>query len=122
MKQLYRLSRKIISNSRGFTFPELMTVLFIIAILVAIAIPIYTEATGHVELRTCQANLRTLDGASNQFRMEHDRFPDDYKEFENAGLVQEMPTCPTSGEHYTDYDSDTGRFSCSIEGHKYPED
>ena len=45
-----------------------MVVILIIAILVAVAVPIYINATNNAKRRTCQANLRSIDGAVQVFR------------------------------------------------------
>lgn len=59
MKRLHR--------KEGFTLIELMIVILIIAILVAIAVPVYLSARSNAQKRTCQANLRTIDGAINTY-------------------------------------------------------
>ena len=56
-------------KSTGFTMIELMIVILIIAILVAIAVPIYIAVTDNAKKRTCQANLRMIDGATEMFRV-----------------------------------------------------
>jgi type IV pilus assembly protein PilA len=58
-------------RAEGFTLVELMIVILIIAILVAIAIPIYINATNNAKKRTCQANLRTIDGAISSWKAEN---------------------------------------------------
>ncbi|MGE5405882.1 MAG: competence type IV pilus major pilin ComGC [Candidatus Saccharibacteria bacterium] len=56
-----------LKKKEGFTLVELMVVLVIIGILVAIAIPVYNSTQETATRNTCQANLRTIDGAIQQW-------------------------------------------------------
>lgn len=56
--------RRIIRGPAGFALIELTIVILIIAILEAIAVAVYLNARGNAQRRTCQSNLRTVDGAS----------------------------------------------------------
>jgi type IV pilus assembly protein PilA len=61
----------------GFTLIELMIVILIIAILVAIAIPVMFASRSSALMRTCQANMRTIDGASNTYDSIYDAYTPD---------------------------------------------
>ncbi len=58
---------RMFKKDEGFTLVELMVVVLIIGILVAVAIPVFNSASASARKRACQANLRTLDGAVEQW-------------------------------------------------------
>lgn len=64
--------RKMLKNKKGFTLVELMIVVVIMAILVAVAIPIYNAVTAGVEQNACQANMRVITENFNAFQMTGD--------------------------------------------------
>ena len=80
-------------RSKGFTLIELMIVILIIAILVGIAIPVYLAARANAQRRTCQANLRTMEGAINTYYADNDAYPGSI-----GGMVptvlKNTPFCP----------------------------
>ena len=57
---------KAFRKDEGFTLVELMVVVLIIGILVAIAIPIFNNASKQAKINTCKANIRTINGALAQ--------------------------------------------------------
>jgi prepilin-type N-terminal cleavage/methylation domain-containing protein len=60
---------------RAFTLIELLLVVAIIALLVAIAVPNYLEATRRADTAACKSNLRTLGTALAMYRLDHGIFP-----------------------------------------------
>ena len=90
-------------RSKGFTLIELMIVILIIAILVGIAIPVYLAARRNAQKRTCQANLRTIEGSINTYMADAELYPDDILDME-SGIYQVLKKayeCPTDGTVYS---------------------
>lgn len=93
----YRFCR-LLKSQKGFTLVELMVVLVIIAILVAIAIPLYAGTQNNARTRACDANIRIINGAIAQYYAEHSAYPQagvaGVWDLVNAGLLKEFPECP----------------------------
>lgn len=58
------LMKKVRENKKGFTLAELLVVVAIVAILVAISIPVFTAQLGKARKATNQANLRAAKAAA----------------------------------------------------------
>jgi type IV pilus assembly protein PilA len=95
--------RKFFHRQEGFTLIELMIVILIIAILVAIAVPVFLSARSNAQRRTCQANLRTIDGAINTYNAQYDVYPPagSVSAIMVPTLIKRAPTCPTTGSAYS---------------------
>ena len=51
---------KFMKSKKGFTLVELMIVVVIMAILVAVAVPIFSAVTKNAQRKTCAANIREI--------------------------------------------------------------
>ena len=51
---------KFMKSKKGFTLVELMIVVVIMAILVAVAVPIFSAVTKNARTKTCDANRREI--------------------------------------------------------------
>ena len=58
---------------RGFTLVEIMTVMAIIALLAAIAIPGFLRARKRTQAAIVLDNLRLIDGAKDQYAVEYSK-------------------------------------------------
>ncbi|MHB0975695.1 MAG: competence type IV pilus major pilin ComGC [Candidatus Aquicultorales bacterium] len=89
-------------SERGFTLIELMVVILIIGILVAIAVPVFNAARENAYARTCQANLRTIDGAVQTFRANDASglWPANIAAIVSANFLKAAPECPKASAGY----------------------
>ena len=116
--------RDNLRNQRGFTLIELMIVILIVAILVAIAVPVFLSARTNAQKRTCQANLRTIDGAINTYNAQYDYYPgpSTVAAAMVPSMIKKNPSCPTSNTAYALIGGDTATqqyVSCptTVAGH-----
>lgn len=56
--------KKKVNNKKGFTLAELLVVLAILAVLVAIAVPLFTGAIGDARQTAIDANKRAIKSAA----------------------------------------------------------
>lgn len=60
---------KLLKSKKGFTLVELMIVVVIMAILVAVAVPIFSAVTKNARTKTCLANQREIQAQLNNAEM-----------------------------------------------------
>ena len=85
-------------RKEGFTLIELLIVILIIAILVAIALPLYLNSQKTAKQRTCQANLRTIDGTITAYYAgDPDVADPTMAQLLSARYLKKEPFCPSGG-------------------------
>lgn len=99
----------MISNrTKAFTLVEIMIVVAIIAILVGLAVPGFIRARSQSRVKSCQENLTKIDGAVEQFALDHSKhagdpvvYPDDLLTPDGSalgsGYLKSEPFCPSNG-------------------------
>jgi len=63
--------KKMIRRARGFTLIELLVVVLILAILMAVALPMYLSAVADSERKTCRANMQTIANAVRAWQVKN---------------------------------------------------
>jgi len=56
------------SKRRGFTLIELLIVILVLAILMAVALPLYLAAVSDSQVKTCRANMQTISNAEAAYK------------------------------------------------------
>jgi type IV pilus assembly protein PilA len=98
-------------GEEGFTLIELMVVILIIGILVAIAVPVYFSAQESAKTKTCQANVRTMNGAIMTYQAATGNTPADLNALV-PDYIKEVPTCPLGGTYSLDPATATEPAEC----------
>ena len=63
-----KLSRTRKSRLKGFTLIELLVVILVLAILMAVALPLYLGAVSDSQVKTCRANMQTIANAEAAYK------------------------------------------------------
>ena len=95
--------KKLMKNQKGFTLVELLVVVVIIGILTAIAIPVYNNASRNAERRAVEANLKTIDSAVQQYKMDNGEMPTTTTIVDKTkGTLLTWPTGPNGATYSID--------------------
>ena len=123
---------KFLKSKKGFTLVELMIVVVIMAILVAVAVPIYSAVTTNARKKTCAANIReitaqvntylmgggdTIKTATVSFTLSGGAVTGTTKGITSAEVVnmfQELPACPGGGVYSVSSEEGTAEQSGKI--------
>lgn len=111
---------RMFRRDEGFTLVELMVVVLIIGILVAVAIPVFNNATARARQRTCHANQRTIDGAVEQYLADNiDKTKADVDSVTVLvpTYIKSAPTCPAGGASYVVTDGAVQGCPSTTENH-----
>lgn len=85
------------NSQRGFSLLELVTVLAIISILAAIALPSYSRAIKSAKESVLKENLFFMRDSIDQFYLDKERYPQSLQELVDERYLREIPEDPTTG-------------------------
>lgn len=118
------MKSKTSSRKSGFTLVEIMIVVAIIGLLAAIAIPNFVRARTTSQQNACINNLRQLDGAAEQFALEHmltsgaNYTLSDLKPYIQLDSNGNLPGCPANGT-YAAGTAVSNPPTCTVTGHVF---
>jgi len=115
---MYRTGMFSVSRSRkGFTLIELLVVVLILAILMAVAMPLYLSAVSDAQKKTCRANMQTIANAVQAARIKSGAA--DYGALITGGVsttnlpdLTAVPFCPSTGAYSLANGSSVQGFVC----------
>jgi general secretion pathway protein G len=89
----------VLSSRRrfGFTFIELMIVMAIIAILMAVALPIYTRSIIRSKESVLKNNLYTLRTVIDEYTYDKQKAPQTLQDLVTDGYLRQVPIDPITG-------------------------
>jgi len=101
---------------RGFTLIELLTIIFIIGVLAAIAIPHLRRAVIKTDTVACKSNLRNIATALSVYANDNDHLYPDTLDKIMPSYMQTIPCCPSVSKntYSTGYEADTEYTSFTI--------
>ena len=110
---------------RGFTLIELLVVVLILAVLMAVSIPLYLSAVADSQTKTCRANMQTIANAVQAARVKGATA--NYSTFVGSVTttlepdLSSVPTCPLLGTYSITNGSSgsatTFKVNCTMTGH-----
>ena len=111
------------TNRKGFTLIELLVVVLILAILMAVSIPLYLSAVADSQKKTCRANMQTISNAVAAARIRQNAL--DYSTYIGAvdttkeSDLSSIPSCPSAGVYSIAAGTVGGNFkvACTIAAH-----
>ena len=82
---------------RGFTFVELMIVMAIIAVLMSVAIPIYTRSILRAKESVLKNNLFTMRTVIDEYTYDKQKAPQTLNDLVSDGYMRQIPVDPMTG-------------------------
>jgi general secretion pathway protein G len=88
------MSRFSARARRGFTFVELMIVMAIIAVLLSVAVPIYSRSIMRAKESVLKNNLFTLRTVIDEYTYDKQKAPQSLQDLVSSGYLRQIPVDP----------------------------
>jgi len=102
-------SRRKPRASRGFTLIELMIVVAMVLILVAVAVPNYTQSVRRARESVLRQDLFTIRSVISQYTLDKQKMPQSADDLVQARYLKQIPVDPITGQaNWTWHTADEG--------------
>ncbi|MCD6309643.1 MAG: prepilin-type N-terminal cleavage/methylation domain-containing protein [Candidatus Eremiobacteraeota bacterium] len=109
----------MMKNKKGFTLIEMITVIAILALLMAIMFPHMWRLYAKSRYTVCISNLKNIANALQIYMTEHEKFPPSLEEL-TPDYISTIPKCPeANADTYTDgyeVDDENTRYTLCCKG------
>ena len=95
MTKLVRPIRK----RKGFTLIELLIVILVLAILMAVALPLYLAAVSDSQVKTCRSNMQTIANAEAAYKTQNSTHVYTTVLSDLNTNLGATPVCPSGGTY-----------------------
>jgi len=96
---MIRLINRSRSKRKGFTLIELLIVILVLAILMAVALPLYLAAVSDSQVKTCRANMQTIANAEAAWKTSDTSHAYTSTLSNLNANLGATPTCPSGGTY-----------------------
>ena len=86
-------------NRKGFTLIELLIVILVLAILMAVALPLYLSAIADSQKKTCRANMQTIANAEQAYKTSSSGHVYTTNLADLDANLGATPICPSAGAY-----------------------
>src|SRR5690554_4048207 len=97
---MFRLKR-IIREQKAFTLIELIAVVAILGVLAAIVIPRVMDSVDKADLTAIKATQKTLQTATELYRVEKGKYPNNLSELVASDYIDEVPDFDKLGVEFS---------------------
>jgi|SRR5947209_8235603 type IV pilus assembly protein PilA len=94
-----RTMKKIVRKRKGFTLIELLIVILVLAILMAVALPLYLAAVADSQVKTCRSNMQTIANAEAAYKTQDPTHNYTTTLTSLNANLGSTPVCPSGGTY-----------------------
>ena len=113
---MFTCSRKVRAARRGFSLLEVLFSVVILAVLTAVAIPLYQGTKANAQLNTCLNNMKAICAAEGVYAQANGAYTTTLATLVGSGLAA-VPACPAGGTYTATVTAGALTLKCSTAAH-----